>query len=162
MNYDDLIRYLRGQGHRLTPQRRLTLEMLQRSRRHLSADDIAQQIAVCYPGISIDLATIYRTLKWLRDTGLVAETSLGQGRMVYVLLCHHDHHHLVCEQCGATIEAEPTIFDAVRAELQACYGFAARLEHLSIFGICALCRQAAAAQRAPHSEMSREERMDDQ
>lgn len=143
MNYDELIQHLRAQGHRLTPQRRLTLEVLQQSHLHLSAEEIARQIAVRYPSISVDMATIYRTLKWLRDNGLVAETGLGHGHMVYALLSQHHHHHLVCEHCNATFEADPAIFDAVLAELRQRYGFVARLEHLSIFGACASCQEQA-------------------
>jgi Fur family ferric uptake transcriptional regulator len=152
MNYDDLIRYLRDLGHRLTPQRRLMLEILQQSDYHLSADDIAQQLAVRYPSIQIDMATVYRTLKWLRAAGLVCETSLGKGRMVYTLTAHHQHHHLVCENCAATFEIDPTIFDTIRVELQRRYGFAARLEHLSVFGLCQQCQQLAGSAPALVSE----------
>lgn len=138
----NLIQQLRDQGYRLTPQRRLILEVLQQNNHHLSVDEIAQHIAARYPSISIDTATIYRTLKWLRDAGLVSETSLGQGHMVYVLLSRHNHHHhLVCEQCHAVIEADPAIFDGVRVTLQQRYGFTARMEHLSIFGLCAECME---------------------
>lgn len=144
MNHNELLSQLRAQGHRLTPQRRLTLEALQnRSDHHMSADEIAQTISVRYPGLSVDLATIYRTLRWLCDAGLVGETSLGQNRMVYALLSQHHHHHLVCERCHTTFEADPAIFDSVRYELIERYGFAARLEHLAIFGICAICRKEA-------------------
>lgn len=136
----DLIQQLRARGQRLTPQRRLVLEVLEQSDHHVSVDEIAQAISRRYPSISVDHTTIYRTLKWLRDADLVGETSLGQGHMVYALLSHHDHHHLVCEQCHATIEVDPTILDPVREELERRYGFAARLAHISIFGLCRRCR----------------------
>lgn len=138
-DYDEIIQHLRTQGHRLTPQRRLALEVLHQSNHHLSAEEIAQQIAVRYPSIRVDIATIYRTLNWLHDAGLVSETSLGKNHMVYALVSQHQHHHLVCSQCQAALEADPAIFDTVRHELLQRYGFHARLEHLSIFGLCAEC-----------------------
>lgn len=138
---DNLIQNLRTQGYRLTPQRRLILEVLQQTNHHVSVEEIAQDISTRYPSISIDTTTIYRTLKWLRDSGVVSETSLGQGHMVYALLSQHHHHHLVCEQCQAIIEADPTIFDTVRQELLRRYGFRARLAHLSVFGLCAACAE---------------------
>lgn len=142
MNDDELIPYLREQGYRLTPQRRLIIEVLQQTDHHLSVDEIAQHIITRYPSITVDPATIYRTLKWLRDAGLASETSLGENRMVYVLLSRHNHHHhLVCERCHAVIEADPVIFDAVRTALQQRYGFTARMEHLAIFGVCAGCAE---------------------
>jgi Fur family transcriptional regulator, ferric uptake regulator len=137
-----LIDHLRAGGHRLTPQRRLVLEALQGSERHVSAEEIGRAIAARYPSLSVDHTTIYRTLRWLRDAGLVSETSLGQNHMVYALLSRHHHHHLVCEGCGAITEAEPDLLEPLRRELERRYGFAARLSHLSIFGLCAHCAAA--------------------
>ncbi len=139
-DYDDLIDNLRSRGHRLTPQRRLVLEALQHGDHHMSADEIAQVIAARYPSISVDPTTIYRTLRWLRDVDLVSETSLGQNYMVYALIGSHNHHHLVCENCNGVIEIDPNILEPVRRELQARYGFAARLAHISIFGLCSGCK----------------------
>jgi Fe2+ or Zn2+ uptake regulation protein len=136
----NLIAQLRAGGHRLTPQRRLVLEALQGSERHMSAEELASAIALRYPSLSVDDTTIYRTLRWLRDAGLVAETSLGQSHMVYALLSRHHHHHLVCANCGAVSDADPELLEPLRHELEQRYGFAARLDHLSIFGLCAHCR----------------------
>ncbi|MEI8306371.1 MAG: Fur family transcriptional regulator [Chloroflexales bacterium] len=146
-DYDDLIHNLRARGHRLTPQRRLVLEALQHGGHHMSADEIAQTITARYPSISVDPTTIYRTLRWLRDVDLVSETSLGQNHMLYALLSHHDHHHLVCEICNMVIEIDPLILEPLRLELDTRYGFAARLAHFSIFGLCATCRSTNPAPR---------------
>lgn len=141
-DHTTLIDHLRAGGHRLTPQRRLVLEALQCSDRHVSAEEIGRSIAARYPSLSVDHTTIYRTLRWLRDAGLISETSLGQNHMVYALLSRHHHHHLVCEGCGAIVEAEPDLLEPLRRELERRYGFAARLSHLSIFGLCARCAAA--------------------
>jgi Fur family transcriptional regulator, ferric uptake regulator len=139
-NHDELIHNLRERGHRLTPQRRLVLEALQNGDHHMRADEIAQQISAHYPSISVDPTTIYRTLRWLRDADLVSETSLGQNHMVYALRGSHDHHHLVCEHCNGVIEIDPAILEPARQEILARYGFAARLDHIAIFGLCAACQ----------------------
>lgn len=139
---NDHIQQLRARGHRMTPQRRMILEVLQASDHHLTADEIGQALGARYPALRVDDATIYRTLKWLRDSEIVSETSLGQGRMVYALLSHHQHHHLVCDHCRTIIEADPAILEPVRAEIERRYGFAARLDHSAIFGLCARCRSA--------------------
>ncbi|NTW98059.1 MAG: transcriptional repressor [Oscillochloris sp.] len=144
-DYDDLLHNLRTRGHRLTPQRRLVLEALQQGGHHMSADEIAQLITAHYPSISVDPTTIYRTLRWLRDVDLVSETSLGQNYMVYALRGNQDHHHLVCEHCNGVIEIEIDILEPVRQELQSRYGFAPRLDHISIFGLCARCQSGNGA-----------------
>jgi Fur family ferric uptake transcriptional regulator len=139
-NHVSLIDHLRAGGHRLTPQRRLVLEALQESDRHVSAEEIGRAIEARYPSLSVDHTTIYRTLRWLRDVGLVSETSLGQNHMVYALLSRHHHHHLVCEGCGAVIEAPSDLLEPLRHELAQRFRFAARLSHLSIFGFCEHCQ----------------------
>ncbi|MCU0491992.1 MAG: transcriptional repressor [Chloroflexaceae bacterium] len=141
-----MIQHLRAQGHRLTPQRRLIIEVLQGSDHHLSADEIAQQITLRYPTIKLDQATVYRTLNWLHGTGLVSATWLGQSHMVYADAGRHQHHHLICVQCQASIEANPQLFEPLRESLLRHYGFAARLDHLALFGLCAACQQAAGGQ----------------
>ena len=141
MTEHDLIAHLRAAGYRLTPQRQFTLEVLQQNDHHVNVDEIAAQIAARYPQLRIDTATIYRTLKWLRDIGLVSETSLGQNCMVYALTSQHQHHHLICQRCHAMIDVDPAIFDDVRDEIQRRYQFAARLDHLAIFGLCEQCQQ---------------------
>lgn len=140
MEENELIQRLRAQGHRLTPQRRLILEVLEHSDRHLSADEIAQALIANYPTIVIDHATIYRTLKWLCDSHLVGETSMGGNHMVYALLSQHHHHHLVCKRCRTVIEVEPRIFEPVREALLNCFGFEAYMDHIAVFGLCAGCR----------------------
>ncbi len=142
MTEHDLITDLRASGHRLTPQRQFTLEVLQQNDHHISADEIAEQIAARYPQLRIDTATIYRTLKWLRDIGLVSEMSLGKNRMVYALTSQHQHHHLICQRCHAMIDIDSALFDDVRAELQRRYRFSARLDHLAIFGLCKHCQES--------------------
>lgn len=137
---NDHLQQLRERGHRLTPQRRMIIEVLQQSDHHLTADEIGQALYLRYPALRVDAATIYRTLKWLRDGEIVSETSLGQGHMVYALLSHHRHHHLVCDQCHTIIEADPALLEPLRAEIRRRYGFAARLDHAALFGLCARCR----------------------
>lgn len=145
MNYHDMIEHLRAAGHRLTPQRQLTLEALQQNDHHISADEIAEQIAARYPTLRVDVATIYRTLKWLRDIRLVSEMDPGQNRMVYALISLHQHHHLVCQRCQTITEIDPALLDDVRAEIERRYQFAARLDHMAIFGLCQDCQDATAA-----------------
>lgn len=118
----------------------MVLEVLQGSDHHLNAETIARSIARRYPNIAVDPATIYRTLKWLRDADLVSETSLGQNHMVYALISHHRHHHLVCDQCQMVVEVDPQILEPVRNEIERRYDFTPRLDHVAIFGLCNRCR----------------------
>jgi Fur family ferric uptake transcriptional regulator len=142
VSYDELLQELRERGHRLTTQRRLILAVLQGNEHHMGAEEIGEEIKRRHAGIQVDMATIYRNLRWLSEHGLVTETSLGQGHMVYVLLRKHQHHHhLVCSSCQRVTEVRADILDTLRAQIEAEYGFVARLDHIAFFGLCRDCKE---------------------
>ncbi|MDD3890049.1 MAG: transcriptional repressor, partial [Syntrophomonadaceae bacterium] len=59
----ELLERLSALGFKITPQRRLILEVLQESNRHLSAEEIAELVREIQPSVSV--ATIYRNLNLL-------------------------------------------------------------------------------------------------
>lgn len=129
---------LRELGYRLTPQRQLILIALQESNDHISAEDIHARVCVEYPHVNI--STVYRTLDLLKKLGLVTETDLGSGRFRYHPAEKGHHHHLICEQCGTTIETAESPFLPLKRALLREYGFKANIKHLAIFGLCSKCR----------------------
>lgn len=131
---------LREQGERLTPQRLLILDLLYAHGDHVTADELFEAAQRRYP--YLNMSTVYRTLEFLRDRGLVAETDLGDGRRHFALLSDDRHHHLICLACNSVQEIEDAYFAELREALRARHGFEARIDHLAIFG---LCRECAAA-----------------
>jgi len=133
---------LRESGQRLTPQRMLILELLHAHGDHMTADEIFAQARARYPYLNI--STVYRTLELLRDIGILSETDLGDERRHFALLSDdRRHHHLICLSCGYAQEVEDQLFDQLRADLKAAYGFDARIDHLALFGECRACAAAA-------------------
>ena len=90
-------------------------------------------------GDSVGLTTVYRTLQALSATGDVDVIIREDGESMYRMCSDAHHHHLVCRQCGLTIEVEgPTVerwADAVSIE----YGFTDVSHTLEIFGLCKTC-----------------------
>ncbi len=125
-------------GYRLTPQRQLILTSLQESDDHISAEEIHAQIRTKYPHVNI--STVYRTLELLKGLGLVTETDLGGRRFRYHPAEKGHHHHLICEQCGATIDIAESLLLPLKRALLKEYGFRANISHLAIFGRCTNCR----------------------
>ena len=134
---DDLIDTLRSRGERITIPRRSTLKALLGAHAHLTIEQIHEQLVE--EGIRVDEATIYRSLQWLKDNDLVAQTDMGQGADVYCLV-DANHHHLICLNCGRVIEADETVFACLQEELVKKYRFVPRIEHLAIFGLCSDCQ----------------------
>lgn len=133
-----LLEVLRERGFRLTPQRMMVLEVIEASDDHVSAEEIHGQARARYPYINI--STVYRTLELLKEQGLVTETDLGGGRLVYHPAGKAHHHHLVCRNCGRVRDIDASAFRQLRDELRARYGFDAELEHVAIFGTCEACK----------------------
>lgn len=102
----------------------------------------AQQLhdALDRRGESVGLSTVYRTLQGLVEAGELDALRGHDGEVLYRRCSAGHHHHLVCRDCGRTVEVEgPTVerwADRVAAE----HGFD-DIEHtLEIFGRCATCR----------------------
>ena len=135
---------LRQQGHRMTPQRLLILELLYSYGDHMTAEQIFDAAERRFP--YINMSTIYRTLDFFRDQGIVTETDLGNDRRHFALLSDDLHHHLICLSCQAVEEIDDSYFDGLRQTLLQRNGFEPRIDHLAIFGFCRVC--AAAGHRS--------------
>src|SRR5262245_4392324 len=130
-----LVEDLRAKG-RVTTARRALLAALAHSDHHRTAEDLADEVRAAYP--AIHRATIYRSLDALTDMGLIEHTHLGHGPAVYHL-ADGAHHHLVCESCGAVIEAPSALFDELSKTIRDSYGFEVSSRHFAVIGRCAAC-----------------------
>jgi Fur family ferric uptake transcriptional regulator len=130
---------LRELGYRLTPQRAMTLAVIEGSRDHISAEEIYDQVAARYPRVNI--STIYRTLELLKRLGLIYEVDLGEGLIRYHPEERGHHHHLVCRKCGAVIDVGESVLFPLQAVLLQAFGFSAELRHMAISGLCEKCRE---------------------
>jgi len=129
---------LREKGHRLTPQRMLVIEALHDADKHISAEELYEQLHSRYPYANI--STVYRTLELLKELNLVTETDFGEGCVRYHVAEKGHHHHLVCQTCGKIIDLEEAALDPLKDSLFQKYGFEADLRHLAISGECSKCR----------------------
>lgn len=133
---------LRAAGQRLTPQRLVILEAFAPGE-HLTAEEVYARIAPLLPVVTH--STVYRTLELFRDLGLVSETDLGGEARRFELLGEERHHHLICQRCGAALVLDDDVVRPLRDAVRERFGFAARIDHLALFGECAACRQAGDA-----------------
>jgi Fe2+ or Zn2+ uptake regulation protein len=140
---------LRRRGHRLTPQRQMVLRALEQAGRHLSAEEICQQVQAAYPGMS--LSTVYRTLELLERLGLVLEARLGGESRVYELAGDQgEHTHLICRSCGAVGHPRDGDLRPLLERLAVETGYRDISLHVVATGVCPGCatRAARASQAA--------------
>jgi Fe2+ or Zn2+ uptake regulation protein len=129
---------LRVQGRRLTRQRRLVLEILQGSQKHLDAEALFELAKARDPKIS--LATVYRSLALLKQAGLVQEYRLGESHGHFESTPADPHYHFTCLKCGRVIEFEaPQVMEAAFGLCQT-HGMQILNVYLHMSGYCADCR----------------------
>lgn len=101
----------------------------------------AQQLhqAMRSRGDSIGLATVYRALARMAETGEIDVIMGPGGESLYRACSVQHHHHLVCRSCGLTIEIEGP--EAWAADVAREHGFADVGHTVEIFGLCPTCRE---------------------
>lgn len=141
---DKLREMLSAAGRRLTPQRRLILEVLKDSKGHLDAEAVYNQAKVRAPDIS--LATVYRTLALLKKMGLVEEHRLGEEHSHYEVVQDEPHYHFTCQSCGRVIEFDAPLVAQIERRLSEEMGINVIDAHLHLIGYCAQCKDEAGGQ----------------
>lgn len=137
METDHLLRHLHARGSRLTPQRLAILRAVDSAEGHLSPSEIFALVSRTLPGITE--ATIYRTLDFLTEQGLILCAHMGSGRIVYQSI-RHAHHHLVCRRCGDSVNLPEKMLRAAYREVQETYGYRMDASHTTLFGLCPKCQ----------------------
>lgn len=96
--------YLNRLGLRQTRQRKIILDAVLDSGRHVDAETISNEVKKI--DNSIGLATVYRTLKMMTDSQILVERHFGKDRASFEFADQENEHHdhLICNQCGEIIE----------------------------------------------------------
>ena len=127
-------------GLRSTSQRRLVTDTFFRSDGHLSIEDLLSKVRRKDP--KVGYATVYRTLKLLRDSGLAHERSFGDGVSRYEVSHGDEHHHdhLICTECGKIVEFEDEQIEHLQEALAERYGFRLTRHKHELYGLCSDCK----------------------
>ena len=128
---------LHARGQRMTPQRRLVLEVLDETRGHVTGSDLVELCRERDP--DTNPSTVYRTLDVLEELGYVSHSHSAQGREEFHVLPGAPHAHLQCRSCGQTWELEADDAAAFAAPIRSRFGFEPDIGHLTIVGRCAAC-----------------------
>jgi Fur family peroxide stress response transcriptional regulator len=121
---------------RLTPQREAVLKAVRERDDHPTAGDIFARAKQYLPAISY--ATVYNSLRYLREAGLVQEISFGDGASRYDGITDR-HDHALCTECGKLVDfdlAEPA---ELMQEAARKSRFQPESVHLTLVGRCPDC-----------------------
>ena len=133
-------RHLREHRQPITRQRDLVAQVVFLSQDHLSVEGIRRELKD--RGERVGLATVYRTLDLLVDSGLVRAHEFGEGFKRYEpAAAQSDHEHLICERCGRVVEFSHERLERMLPVLADEHGFQHRRHRVEIYGVCRACRQ---------------------
>ncbi len=91
-------------------------------------------------GQRVGLATVYRHLQALTESGHVDALRTDDGETVYRRCAtERHHHHLVCRRCGRTVEVQGPTVERWAERIAAEHGFRDVEHTVEIFGTCASC-----------------------
>jgi Fur family ferric uptake transcriptional regulator len=124
---------LRESGYRLTPQRELILEAVERLG-HATPDEVLAEVRK--QSTAVNASTVYRTLEVLEELGLIRHAHLSDRAPTYHSTSEHEHFHLVCRNCHKVISVDPDVLTLVSERLEADHGFTIDVGHLTVFGTC--------------------------
>jgi Fur family ferric uptake transcriptional regulator len=127
---------LRASGHRLTPQRELVLQAVERLG-HATPDEVYAEVR--QQSTAINLSTVYRTLELLDELGLIHHAHLSDRAPTYHSTTGHEHSHFICRSCKKVISIGREDVESGLAPLAAEHGFNPDYGHLTVFGLCAAC-----------------------
>jgi len=131
--------YISQHNLKITKQRRAVLEAFLDSEDHVSAEELYKIVSEKEP--KIGLATVYRTLALLTESGLAAELDFGDGQKRYEHNLDHDHHdHMICTKCGKIIEFHHPLIEKLQEDVAREHGFEMTTHKLDMFGVCQNCR----------------------
>lgn len=121
----------------LTKQRHAVLRVIRESERHLTANEVFEDARRALPGISF--ATVYNSLRYLKNEGLIGEVTFGNDASRYDRnLTRHDH--AMCNKCGKFVDLELQIPDGLLKEAAERSRFEPESIEFTLRGLCPECR----------------------
>jgi len=135
--YDIIIRKLRENGQKITPQRMAIVKILSESKGHPSVETIHARIKQDFPTMS--LATVYRNIVVIKSLGEVLELGFPDGSNRYDGNQPAPHPHVICIKCHKIVDPDLDSLDEMTEEVSRETGFKILNHRLDFFGICSVC-----------------------
>ncbi len=132
----DYPRKLRNGGYRVTPQRKIILDVICEAGHGVIVEEILHRLRKISP--SLDRATIYRNLIFLQKLHLVNASGSGKSRK-FEIASVEPHHHLICRECGYETGLDRKYIERLNLMIRKKFDFIIDIDHLSFQGLCSQC-----------------------
>ena len=122
---------------RTTRQRQAVAALMREVEEFRTAQDVHDLLR--RRGQSVGLTTVYRSLQILAEAGEVDVLRTADGGTAYRRCSTGHHHHLVCRDCGRTVEVDGPAVERWAAKVAADNEFTDIGHTVEIFGLCSTC-----------------------
>ncbi len=138
-HHDDVQRFIKEKGLKSTRQRSLIIDTFLAATGHVSVEELWAKVRSADAKVSV--ATVYRTMKLLSESGLAHARNFGDGQTRYeAAVGKHHHDHLICTNCGTIIEFENDRIEAMQDTIAKRHGFKVTSHKLELYGLCKSCQ----------------------
>jgi Fur family ferric uptake transcriptional regulator len=126
-------------GQRSTRQRAAVAGVLRDVDDFRSAQNLHEMLIA--RGERVGLTTVYRSLQAMAEVGEIDVLIGGDGQSLYRRCGQRSghHHHLVCRECGLTVEVHGSAVERWTRSIAERNGFSDVSHTLDIFGLCRDC-----------------------
>lgn len=133
--------HIRENKLKSSKRRDLIFEYILDLSEHFTIDDVYQSLVKTNPDIGI--ATVYRTIRLLVESGILLEHSFGEKKGFFEInsVQSHSHGHLICRACGKIIEFQDEDILVFQKTIAANFNFEIDFSKLEIYGVCSDCRK---------------------
>lgn len=122
----------------LTRQREVVLQVIRDEPEHLTANEVFDKAKQLLPSISF--ATVYNSLRYLKEAGYIAEISFGSGASRFDSMTSR-HDHAICTKCGKLVDMELDLPAELVARAAEFSRFQPESLELTLRGLCPDCTE---------------------
>ena len=139
--------WLKERGLKATSQREDIARVFLSSGRHISVEELYAEVKKV--NARVGYATVYRTLRLLKECGLAVERHFndGEARFEKAEGEKRAHDHFICERCGRIIEFSSFEITALDERIAKKLGAVITRHRLELYGICRECREGDGSSR---------------
>jgi Fur family transcriptional regulator, ferric uptake regulator len=133
-------RFVAERGLKSTRQRSLIIETFFNLDGHLSVEELWAKVRATDARVSV--ATVYRTMKLLGESGLASARNFGDGQTRYeAAVGRHHHDHLICTRCGTIVEFENDQIERLQDAVAKRHAFRVTSHKMELYGLCRACQR---------------------
>jgi len=144
---DGFREWLKERGLKTTSQRDDIARVFLSANRHISVEELYAAVKKVNPRVGY--ATVYRTLRLLKECGVAVERHFNDGEARYETAEGEKqaHDHFICERCSRIVEFSSYEIDALDERIAKKLGAVITRHRLELYGICRECREGDGTSR---------------